>query len=77
MPTPRRKGFLLLTALVAGIFGASQAFCDAVTCEELLDQGFPGFSLPSQQGHLVVYDDDYYGKHHLILTFFPAAFTPV
>lgn len=37
----------------------------------------PSFTLPSSQDKLVDYYADYYGKHHLILTFFPAAFTPV
>ena len=37
----------------------------------------PGFTLPSSQDRLVDYYKDYYGKHHLIITFFPAAFTPV
>lgn len=35
------------------------------------------FSLPSQQGTLVSYGDRYYGRHNLVMTFFPAAFTPV
>ena len=37
----------------------------------------PSFILPSSQDRLVDYYKDYYGKHHLIMTFFPAAFTPV
>ncbi len=37
----------------------------------------PGFTLPSSQDRLVDYYKDYFGKHHLIITFFPAAFTPV
>ena len=37
----------------------------------------PTFQLPSSQDKLVDYYKDYYGKHHLIITFFPAAFTPV
>jgi len=37
----------------------------------------PSFTLPSSQDRLVDYYKDYYGKHHLILTFFPAAFTPL
>ncbi len=37
----------------------------------------PAFTLPSSQDRLVDYYKDYYGKHHLIITFFPAAFTPV
>ncbi len=37
----------------------------------------PAFTLPSSQDRLVDYYRDYYGKHHLIITFYPAAFTPV
>jgi hypothetical protein len=37
----------------------------------------PSFTLPSSQDRLVDYYKDYYGKYHLIITFFPAAFTPV
>ena len=36
----------------------------------------PGFTLPSSEDRLVDYYTDYYGKHHLVITFFPAAFTP-
>jgi hypothetical protein len=36
----------------------------------------PWFTLPSSEGRVVDYAKDYFGKHHLILTFFPAAFTP-
>ena len=35
------------------------------------------FTLPSSQGKLVDYYKDYYGKYNLVMTFFPAAFTPV
>jgi len=37
----------------------------------------PSFTLPSTQDRLVYYYKDYYGKYHLIITFFPAAFTPI
>jgi hypothetical protein len=37
----------------------------------------PSFVLPSSQDRLVDYYADYYGKYHLVMTFFPAAFTPV
>ena len=37
----------------------------------------PLFSAASSQDTLVSYEGDYYGRHHLVLTFFPAAFTPV
>ncbi len=35
------------------------------------------FSLSSSQDRLIKYGKEYYGRHHLIITFFPAAFTPV
>ena len=37
----------------------------------------PSFTLPSSQDRLVDYYQEYYGKHHLIITFFPAAYTPI
>ncbi len=37
----------------------------------------PLFSLATTDDRLMNYDRDYYGKHHLVMTFFPAAFTPV
>jgi alkyl hydroperoxide reductase subunit AhpC len=37
----------------------------------------PNFSLPSSEDRLINYKDDYYGKHYLVITFFPAAFTPI
>ena len=44
---------------------------------ELVGHETLNFSLPSTQDRLINYADDYYGKYHLIITFFPAAFTPV
>ena len=35
------------------------------------------FTLPSTHDRTINYAEEYYGKHHLIITFFPAAFTPV
>ena len=44
---------------------------------ELIGKETVNFSLPSTQDRLINYAEEYYGKHHLIITFFPAAFTPV
>ena len=44
---------------------------------ELIGRETLNFSLPSTQDRLINYADEYYGKYHLIITFFPAAFTPV
>ena len=42
----------------------------------LIGQEVINFSLPSNQDKLINYADEYYGKYHLIITFYPAAFTP-
>lgn len=47
------------------------------SAEDLSGRSITDFSLPSTAGRLASYEGDYYGKHNLILTFFPAAFTPV
>lgn len=44
---------------------------------EFVGQETTYFSLPSTHDRLISYLNEYYGKHHLIMTFFPAAFTPV
>jgi len=43
----------------------------------LVGEETPYFSLPSTQDRLISYVNEYYGRHHLIMTFFPAAYTPV
>ena len=35
------------------------------------------FTLPSTHDRIINYGDEYYGKYHLIITFFPAAYTPI
>ncbi len=44
---------------------------------ELVGTETLNFTLPSTHDRLINYCQDYYGKHYLIITFFPAAFTPV
>jgi hypothetical protein len=50
---------------------------NAQTASPLIGQPITNFSLSSSQNRLVNYGPDYYGKYNLIITFFPAAFTPV
>ncbi len=35
------------------------------------------FTLPSTEDRPISYSEEYYGKYNLIITFFPAAFTPL
>lgn len=44
---------------------------------DLVGREVPYFTLPSSQDRAITYADEYYGKYHLIITFFPAAFTPL
>jgi hypothetical protein len=44
---------------------------------ELIGSETLNFTLPSTLGRTINYADEYYGKNHLIITFFPAAYTPI
>jgi len=44
---------------------------------ELIGKETPNFTLPSTEDRVIHYAEEYYGKYHLIITFFPAAFTPI
>jgi len=50
---------------------------DARKKVDLVGQETLNFTLPSTRDRIINYADGYYGKHHLIITFFPAAFTPL
>jgi len=49
----------------------------AAEVKTLIGQETLFFSLSSTQDRLISYLSEYYGKHNLIITFFPAAFTPI
>jgi hypothetical protein len=73
--TMRRKTVITLAMLGILLFLVSAL--GSARAELKIGGEAPGFTLPSSQDRLVDYYKDYYGKHHLIITFFPAAFTPV
>ena len=71
----RRKTILGLAMVSISIFlvlAMGNAWAQVKVGEEA-----PSFILPSSQDRLVDYYKDYYGKYHLVMTFFPASFTPV
>jgi hypothetical protein len=49
----------------------------AKTADEIIGQEIMYFTLPSTEDRAIKYVEDYYGKYYLIMTFFPAAFTPI
>jgi hypothetical protein len=65
---------LLLSLLVT--YPLSPAIAQEET-HTLIGSKVMNFSLPSTQDRLNTYGNEFYGRHHLIITFFPAAFTPV
>jgi hypothetical protein len=69
--------FAVLCCLL--VLGATSAGSKLIAPEKVAKVGdrAPLFSLVDHEGRLVDYKRDFYGQHHLILTFFPAAFTPV
>ena len=74
----RKKTFnqwILFSLLFLFLFLFSNA--QAAKKVELIGRETPNFTLPSTDDRLINYAEEYYGKHHLIITFFPAAFTPI
>jgi hypothetical protein len=74
-----RKGLLGVLAVALVSAAASPVVAASDHLEPVLRVGdrAPHFSVATSQDTLIDYDRDYYGSHHLVLTFFPAAFTPV
>ena len=77
----RKEKFLPIAMVIICamlIWAAGNAWADTASPFSPVKVGDEAFSftLPSSQGKLVDYYKDYYGKHHLVMTFFPAAFTP-
>ncbi len=67
----------VLTALFCLVFLACVPARQHSDLEKGVGDRVPIFSAATSQGTLASYDRDYYGKYHLVLTFFPAAYTPV
>ncbi len=74
-----RKTFCALSAaaLLAAALLLSPAARAAESDSSLMGTPTTNFSLSSTQNRLISYGHEYYGKYNLIVTFFPAAFTPV
>ncbi len=66
----------LLLLVAAAMWLVSPAAAAEIT-PTLIGTPTINFSLASTQDRLVNYGNDYYGRYNLIITFFPAAFTPV
>ncbi len=58
-------------------FSALHAEIKEIKAEDLIGRETLNFYLPSTEDNLMHYGDEFYGTYYLIMTFFPAAFTPV
>lgn len=68
------QGILLVSLM---LFFLSPSLSMAKKKVELVGREILNFTLPSTQDRVITYADEYYGKYHLVITFFPAAFTPI
>jgi len=74
MQNKKFLGFwLVLFALLLLTFSTAEAQKQP----PLIGRDTLNFTLPSTHDRIINYAEEYYGKHHLIITFFPAAYTPV
>lgn len=70
------KGFITAILIAAAMGPVPHAGAQKIT-STLIGTPSINFSLASTQDRLITYGQEYYGRHNLIITFFPAAFTPV
>lgn len=70
------KGLITVILIAAAMGPVSRAGAQERT-PALIGTPTINFSLASTQDRLITYGQEYYGRHNLVITFFPAAFTPV
>lgn len=75
MKTRAGKGLITVILFVATMGPAFLAGAQE-SSPALIGTPTINFSLASTQNRLITYGQEYYGRHNLIITFFPAAFTP-
>ncbi|MGD0235152.1 MAG: hypothetical protein ABSC55_11525 [Syntrophorhabdales bacterium] len=68
--------FLVFLSLLVCLF-LSPRNSEAAAKTELIGKTTIGWYLASTEDRLINYGPEYYEKNYLIMTFFPAAFTPV
>lgn len=71
-----KKMFLAVIFLLSVFFLCAQD-ARAAAKTELIGKTTVGWFLTSTEDRLINYGPEYYDKYYLIMTFFPAAFTPV
>ncbi|MGD0234187.1 MAG: hypothetical protein ABSC55_06570 [Syntrophorhabdales bacterium] len=73
----KSKSMLLVLLFLLASFLLSAHDGQAAAKTELIGKTTIGWYLASTEDRLINYGPEYYEKNYLIMTFFPAAFTPV
>jgi hypothetical protein len=73
----RALNVIISAFLFLAIFCPITSAETAKTTSTMIGSPTINFSLASTQDRLISYGQEYYGRYNLIITFFPAAFTPV
>lgn len=71
------RTLLLVAVLLLAAAGFAVADQTRPDLAKKIGEMSPLFAVATSQGTLADYNRDYYGRHHLVLSFFPAAFTPI
>jgi len=72
----QNKKFLGLGLFLFALLLLTFSTAEAQKKSPLIGRDTLNFTLPSTHDRVINYPEEYYGKHHLIITFFPAAYTP-
>ena len=73
----KKKISLALLCVSLLLMSASAAYSADKAAKDLIGQMTLNLNMISTEDRMLDYGKEYYGTHYLIVTFFPAAFTPV
>ncbi|MGZ6221783.1 MAG: hypothetical protein ACXWMW_03430 [Syntrophales bacterium] len=73
----RRYLWICLFVGLFVLFMSAYSVAAGIEPSKLIGKDTWNFNLASSHDRLINYGDEYYGRTYLIMTFFPAAFTPV
>ena len=73
----RRYARICFFVSLSVLLMSAYSIAAGIEVSKLIGKETWNFNLASTHDRLINCGDDYYGKSYLIMTFFPAAFTPV
>lgn len=73
----RNKVWFVVLSVCLLLLFASGAYSKDKAAKDLIGQMTLNLNMISTEDRILDYGKEYYGAYYLIITFFPAAFTPV